>query len=284
MDASERSAIHKLLDIHAEELGSPTVHRFLLNYLYERRGELEDGSEAADLVARWDPDTLTLRMVDGTTVDLGAPADPGDPEAVVLDDLAGICALAARDLVAPSEADSRFDWQETRALTYMIPFRHALASRLNDKLAALCAPTPGIVARFWHLADLLLASPPEDPVVRFLRRVSRCYLAGFDAETTMLCRSVTENALKLAASRLGAFPPSEFRSEFRTRVELLKRSGVLDEELSKAAWIVWQRGNKAIHEDPDAIGNVSETISFTMKLVAHLTPVLHDVDRLSPEA
>jgi hypothetical protein len=284
MDPTEISAIHKLLDIHAEELGSAAVQRFLLDYLYDRQGELEPGSEAADLVSRWDPTTLRLRLDDGSLVDLSAPAEQGDPEAVILDDLAGLCALAATDLVAPLDADSRFNWQEARALTYMVPFRHALASRLSGGLTALCAPSPGIVARFWHLADLMLAAPPEDAIVRFLRRVSRCYLAGFDAETTMLCRSVTENAVKLAAGRVAASPSAEFRSEFRSRLELLKRSGHLNEDMSKAAWTIWQRGNKAIHEDPDAIGNVGETVMFTMKLVAQLAAVLHDVDPLSSEA
>lgn len=117
--------------------------------------------------------------------------------------------------------------------------------------------------RCLELARLVIAAQPHESVMRFLRRLSRCYIAGFLPECAMLCRAVVENALTEKFDRKGLPLPAtpEGRSSMRSRLDAAVRFRLLSAEAADNLWIVWKRGSKAAHEDPEATQNVLDTNS-----------------------
>jgi hypothetical protein len=108
--------------------------------------------------------------------------------------------------------------------------------------------------------------------MRFLRRLSRCYIAGFLPECVMLCRGVVENALVEKFNRKNIPLPatSQGQSSMRSRIEAARRFNWLSDRASEHAWLIWKRGSKAAHEDPEATQNVLETIQFSMEILSEL--------------
>lgn len=130
----------------------------------------------------------------------------------------------------------------------------------------------GSAERCLALAEHILANPPGERVARFLARLGRCYIAGFMTECVMLCRAVLENAVADSFERRGIPVPAteSGASSMRTRLKAASLLGWLSDDGHAAAEVVWLRGNKAIHDDPEATTDVRGTIDYTGKVLREL--------------
>lgn len=126
--------------------------------------------------------------------------------------------------------------------------------------------------RCLELAQVVVETRPAEPVRRYLRRLSRCYVAGFEPEVVVICRAVFENALKDAFNRKRLPLPQDEkgRSTMSVRIRAAVRFGLLPEELERDAVAVWKRGSKAAHEDPKVTKDILGTLRMTMSLVSAL--------------
>jgi hypothetical protein len=88
----------------------------------------------------------------------------------------------------------------------------------------------------------------------------------------MLCRAVTENAVleKYARKKLPLPATPEGKSNMRSRLDAAVRFGLISESRAEDAWLIWKRGNKAAHEDPEATRDVLGTIKTTMSVLQDL--------------
>lgn len=126
--------------------------------------------------------------------------------------------------------------------------------------------TAEMAERCLELARLFATAAPNEQVMRFVRRLSRSYIAGFFPETIILCRGVLENGVKDVFNRKNVSLPSEMR----LRLEWAERAKWIAPHTRNKAWTVWQRGNTAVHKDPEAVGDALGTIEMTVAALEEL--------------
>ena len=119
--------------------------------------------------------------------------------------------------------------------------------------------------RAFDLLELISGRSLPPSVEAFARRIGRCYVAGLDAETIVMCRAVVENCIKQKLATEGIKMDSDTR--FRQRVETARSLGFLSIEAAGDARTVWTRGSKAVHDDPTVVKDVLGTIALTMNVV-----------------
>jgi hypothetical protein len=111
-------------------------------------------------------------------------------------------------------------------------------------------------------------------VLKFLKRVSRCYVGGFDAECVVFCRATIENALndKFRIKEIPIPKPQNGKSEMRTKIDAAYKFGWFFGVVEKSdyPWKIWLLGNKAVHHDPEAVKSVAATVNMTMLALANL--------------
>lgn len=125
--------------------------------------------------------------------------------------------------------------------------------------------TDEMAERCLQLVELLLQSPPSERVLRFLRRLGRCYVVGLFPESIMVCRGVLENAVDECIQR-NSLPEGTMNQKLDT----LRSKGYLSVKARSDARAVWQKGNKAIHNDPQAVGQALDTIRQVLGILREL--------------
>jgi hypothetical protein len=123
--------------------------------------------------------------------------------------------------------------------------------------------------RCLELAAHILAVRPAEPVRRYLGRLGRCYIAGLLPECVILCRAVLENAVNEALHRRSD-DATEFQGTMRQKLRRCEEAGWLDGPGRRDAGAIWERGNKAVHQDPLATTDVFGTVVLTMGVLAQL--------------
>lgn len=121
--------------------------------------------------------------------------------------------------------------------------------------------------------DLLGRDAPPVPCRRYLSLVSRCFVFGFDSECIVMCRSAMEVALRDIVTEQHCRRAGRNRDDptlddlifaaFSPANSLL--AGMPD--LYSAAQEVKERGNKAVHGDPDAVRDVFGTIRSALRII-----------------
>jgi hypothetical protein len=126
--------------------------------------------------------------------------------------------------------------------------------------------------RCLELANLILSREPSEPVRRYLARLGRCYIAGFLPECVILCRAVLENAVVDVFARHNIPLPAtdEGKSSMKSRLNSAQVLGWLSESGRRNAETIWQRGNVAVHHDPEATSDVLGTLSLTFGVLEEL--------------
>ncbi len=105
--------------------------------------------------------------------------------------------------------------------------------------------------RFLDLVLLSRTLNPMPPARRFLRRVSQCYLYGFDTECIIMCGAVLESTLK------SQVPPDDGtmgkakreRIRMNDRIAIAVSSGRLTQDLATNAHRIRDARNEAAHSD-----------------------------------
>ncbi len=132
--------------------------------------------------------------------------------------------------------------------------------------------TASMARRCMDLIRLVVRANASEPVRRFLRRVARCYMSGLGNECVVVCRAVVENALTDKFEQNGIPLPAtnQGKSPMRTRLDAATKMGWLSQKSRNDAWTVWVRGNKAVHDDPEAVNQDLDTIRLTMGVLDEL--------------
>jgi hypothetical protein len=134
--------------------------------------------------------------------------------------------------------------------------------------------------RIWRLLLLTQQFQPCKRAAAFLRRVSRCYVYGFDPECAVMCRSVLQAAFdseisddqccQVLGRARGIKRTTSSPFDLADRVAVAKKLGSISEaSLAKAA-AIRAAGNIVIHEHPRACDDTFGLIAQTMDVIAEL--------------
>ena len=199
---------------------------------------------------------------------------------IYADFLAGRMISAATDLTvpqsdAPKHPDNTWDKHVKDAESeemrdeVMEGIQLVLAQDLVQEIVARAK-------RCKELTSRILADKPPLPVLKYVRRLTRCYIAGFFPECVILCRGVMENAVMQQYHRKNAQVPAteDGKSTMRTKLEWAKMRGWLTPQGHKDAWTIWRRGGKAVHEDIEVTEDVFGTIMMTINVLKELYDVV----------
>jgi hypothetical protein len=224
----------------AEALGGKTVNLYALFY-----EAASDSSEARELLIHYpeldaDVPVITCRNVIRRYVpDVVAAA-----EGLVADD--------DRTKLGTGLADSLKDVAHT-----------LLAIHLGRELLP---DFETAATRCCEMAKLSLQVSPSQKVRSYLNRLSRCYLLKLDAECVIIARAVLENSLRDRFDAEGQRMPSKMHERLKHAVT----NRWLSPLEAKNAMDVWQRGNKAVHEDVELVRDVWGTIELTLSVASRL--------------
>lgn len=169
-----------------------------------------------------------------------------------------------------------------------------LADLLNEMFQCQVAheaihEIPPAAQRALQLLRFAAEARPSLLAQRYLARVARCFTWGYEAETLILCRSVLEQVLEETVPDGDVFTAFAWNREAFPQVrrdKLTKRDPVLvaigdrihaacvlgkltDEEVVFAK-IIRDRGDKAVHDMPDAGADVRGTVEKLTHLVSKL--------------
>jgi hypothetical protein len=194
----------------------------------------------------------------------------------LVDRIAKMLLSGSTELVRPTQdfADPEaFTWEQAQWLADLEPVTPRIVERVEIDVAwEYSVGTRGMALRCLELARVVISAQPNESVLRFLRRLSRCYIAGFLPECVMLCRAVVENSLTDRYARKGLPLPatSEGQSSMRARLNTAVRFKLISQGAADDLWVIWKRGSKAAHEDPTATQDVLGTIQLAMSVLKEL--------------
>jgi hypothetical protein len=130
--------------------------------------------------------------------------------------------------------------------------------------------------RMIELAQLIVDANPPRRTLDYLRRISACFIWGFDPECIILCRSALDTAFREKVSDEiceEVFHATEERDfGLKTRILAAHRKGMISDGLRDTAVRIKDRGDKAVHYDPDATREVLGTVRDTVKVLKALWP------------
>jgi uncharacterized protein DUF4145 len=129
----------------------------------------------------------------------------------------------------------------------------------------------GAVARFWDLLTLMSQISTSGRTLAFLRRVSRCYLLGFDAECAIMCRGVLDAELESHIARDDVLDTADSSNySLDNRIVTAKRRKVISLEAAKKAHRIREVGNHSVHARPEQPKDVLRIIKDTIFVINEL--------------
>jgi hypothetical protein len=141
----------------------------------------------------------------------------------------GAAALALAQDLSGDDWESNYIMQDAvdpAEPFFGIPMRGLELAAVRQFVYAL----PVVRARATEIVWSALNAHPSLRVRAYMRRLGRCYIAGFDAEVVMLCRSILDTALRDVAGDGPAGPTNLYG-----RIELLRDREQLSSDLVAAA-------------------------------------------------
>jgi hypothetical protein len=130
--------------------------------------------------------------------------------------------------------------------------------------------------RMLQLSQLIVDANPPELTLNYMRRVSACFIWGFDPECIILCRSALDTAFRdkvsdeICEQVFGAAEERDFG--LLARIKAAHTRGMISDGARDTAWRVKDRGDKAVHYDPDATKDVLGTVRDTVKVLKSLCP------------
>ncbi|MBA7623137.1 hypothetical protein ES703_30530 [subsurface metagenome] len=137
----------------------------------------------------------------------------------------------------------------------------------------------GGASRIFQLYNLVLCSAPSKSTQTFLSRLSRCFVWGFDPECIILCRAVIDTGFRdfvhyEICEKHGQYHTNskgEHYYNLANRIIAAFREGIIDAWIKQKAFIIKERGDKAVHDQPGIMKNVWGTICDTIAVLERIT-------------
>ncbi|MHB1096394.1 MAG: hypothetical protein ACYC3F_09480 [Gemmatimonadaceae bacterium] len=187
--------------------------------------------------------------------------------------IADVVLRVADELVVRGGFDGQATWESMRTFLTPGPGGDLVREEMRMALARELLPdTERMSWRAINITEKVLSREPNQSVLRFMRRLTRCYIAGFDSECVMCCRAVLDNAVNEVLDAL-ALQPKRNRQNVVTmkgKLDALEAVGRLTAQSCKTAADLWLRGSEAVHNDPKVAGEVEETIDWTITVLQDL--------------
>jgi hypothetical protein len=190
--------------------------------------------------------------------------------------LADLLHGASDQLLPPDDDWNPELWSSTREFVDDPDFLPLVRERLQITIALKMAPRSAEMAdRCLDATRALIVAKPGTRVLKYVRRLTSCYIAGFFPECVVLARAVVERALKDTFERTRKPLPAVERgqSALKALIDEAQRSGWLSEEAGAAADQIRHRGNKAVHDDPELVADVRDTVHGAILVIRQLASV-----------
>jgi hypothetical protein len=130
------------------------------------------------------------------------------------------------------------------------------------------------VERVLGLFGLVLPIKPSPETQAFLSRVARCYISGFDPECVILCRAVLDTAFRDAVPtevcERHCQKDSQHDFTLGNRIHAAVKERYIDGHTRRLAIEVKERGDKAVHYQPDITQDILGTIRDTLIVLEEL--------------
>jgi len=128
--------------------------------------------------------------------------------------------------------------------------------------------------RLLQLVGVIVKIEPPEATLRFLCRISRCFIWGFDSECIILCRGAIDTAFAETINDgmcdKNRLKRANYGHTLANRIKAAQREGIIDERIKDAVYRVNTPATEAAHENPDAITDVLERIKDTLLVIEHL--------------
>jgi len=146
------------------------------------------------------------------------------------------------------------------------------------------AATKKAERRFWELLRHVSMTRNTSPRGQaFLKRISLCYMFGFDAECIVMCRAVldaefqanipTDDCIQtLGANNRRTNRRGQPLYDLSERIVVAERTGRIDSAAKDKAQRVVRRGNQVVHRDPGTHQHEAlETVTDTLDVIDALS-------------
>jgi hypothetical protein len=132
--------------------------------------------------------------------------------------------------------------------------------------------------RFEALLSLARRTTISKATAAFLKRVSRCYLYGFDVECAIMCRSAMDAEFQSEISaddciaKLGRRPTRDGEPllDLSDRIAVAGSTGRLDKELVDLAHKLRKETNSLVHRNPRPPADISAILEGTLRVISAL--------------
>lgn len=151
----------------------------------------------------------------------------------------------------------------------------AMDARVAEDLVALASSASN---RYVALATLMRRTTLSVPAARFLQRVSRCFLYGFDTECAVMCRGALDAELQAEISaddcaflgRRARTRDGEPMYDLSDRIEAARKTKRFDDETAAIAHAVRKQTNMLLHRNPQPPKDVVEILARTLRVIEAL--------------
>jgi hypothetical protein len=131
--------------------------------------------------------------------------------------------------------------------------------------------------RLLQLLEIVIEAHPSEATLKFLKRISRCFVFGLDTESVILCRGAIDTAFTHAVHdsmmrELGMEPGARYGYTLAQRIKAARERGLIDESDSRAAARVNGTATDAAHKDPELAANVFAVVRDALRIVRRLNP------------
>lgn len=205
-------------------------------------------------------------------------ADDADQVLTAVERMANLLLDTADDLTAEKQGwDNEELWRAFRTLFVNdARIRPHIVEQLQIALALKHAPTSQEMAnRVLDLTTEVLPRKPDALVLKYIKLLTRTYVAGFFAESLMVCGSVLEQEIKATFARKNIRLPATGAgvSSMKTRVEAAHQFRWLTAKGKRDALQIWHRRNQTTHYDPELVKQARETVGMTVGVLQELARV-----------
>jgi hypothetical protein len=177
-----------------------------------------------------------------------------------------VVADATLSLVVPMS----WAWDHFETALDLIPASKLRPQRAMDLLVEDVNRIEDRVARSLEITRLAVRAPLQEPLMGYLKLLSRSYVAGFFTECMIVCRSILEHAVRECFLRENKSTLLDRYSAMNERLRAARLEGWITDADEAIARAIWHRGNRLLHEDPVEPRDVIVMISQTLDLAEAL--------------